>query len=52
MGKKIKKLKINFEIVFLMIFAGLFLFLALADPWEHKINHHFPYSYLASDEFT
>lgn len=41
----------NLEWIIILLFAVVFLFLALAEPWEHKIVHPFPYSYLASDAF-
>ncbi len=47
----ISKIKVNFEVLLIIIFAGVFLYLALGEPWEHKISHPFPYSYLASDAF-
>ena len=45
------KLKINFEVLLILIFSAVFLFLAISEPWDHKITHPFPYSYLASDAF-
>ncbi len=39
------------ETIFLLIFIGTMLWIGLADSWGHKIQHDFPYSYLASDTF-
>ena len=39
------------ETVFLLIFLAIMLWIGLADSWGHKIEHDFPYSYLASDTF-
>lgn len=39
------------EIIFLLIFSGIMLWIGLADSWGHKIEHDFAYSYLASDTF-
>ncbi|MBI4140279.1 hypothetical protein HY485_00420 [Candidatus Woesearchaeota archaeon] len=39
------------EAAFLLIFVGIMLWIGIADTWGHKIQHPFPYSYLASDTF-
>src|SRR3989338_5768107 len=39
------------ETAFVLILAGTLLWIGLADSWGHKIQHQFPYSYLASDTF-
>lgn len=39
------------ETTFLIIFIGILLWIGLADSWDHKIKHDYPYSYLASDTF-
>lgn len=43
--------KLKFEVILLTLFVSIFLFLAISEPWGHKISHPFPYSYLASDAF-
>ncbi len=45
------KLNLNMEYATLLIFIGLFIYLGLANPWDNKLSHSFPYSYLASDAF-
>lgn len=45
------KLKINLEAIFLLIFIITFLTLGLANKWDNRIKHDFPYSYGASDAF-
>ncbi|MBI2139372.1 hypothetical protein HYU14_00490 [Candidatus Woesearchaeota archaeon] len=46
-----KKRLFDFEAGLIVIFSIVFLFIALGQPWQHKIEHEFPTSYLASDAF-
>ena len=39
------------ETIFLLAFIGTMFWIGIADSWGHKIQHDFPYSYLASDTF-
>lgn len=39
------------ETIFILIFVGIMLWIGLADSWGHRIQHSYPYSYLASDTF-
>lgn len=41
----------DLEKPFLAVFFGVLLFLGVSNLWDHKIEHEFPYSYLASDTF-
>lgn len=45
------KIKLDMEKVFLIFFFGLFLFLGNGFLFEHRLNHEYPYAYLASDAF-
>ncbi len=44
-------LKPSIEKVFLFIVFFLLLWLGLANLWDHRIKHDFPYGYMASDTF-
>lgn len=41
----------NLEKPYLLVFFGLMLFLGVSNLWDHRLQHEFPYSYLASDTF-
>ena len=41
----------NLEKPYLLIFFGVMLFLGISNLWDHRIQHEFPYGYLASDTF-
>ncbi len=47
-------LKIKFkhiEILYLILIFGLLMYVSVGTLWDHKIEHDFPYGYLASDGF-
>ena len=44
-------MKFNLEKIFLIVFFTVFLFISVANLWDHKLNHDFPFAYLASDTF-
>ena len=39
------------EKVFLVVVFGLMLFLGFSNLWDYRLQHEFPYSYMASDAF-
>src|SRR3989344_8013828 len=39
------------ELVVLLFFSGALLWVGIGDIWGHRINHEFPYAYLATDTF-
>ena len=41
----------NLEKPYLLIVFGVLLFLGVANLWDHRIQHEFPYGLLASDTF-
>ncbi|MCH8004061.1 MAG: hypothetical protein IH934_05525 [Nanoarchaeota archaeon] len=41
----------NLEKPYLLIVFGVLLFLGVANLWDHRIQHEFPYGYFASDTF-
>ncbi len=41
----------DLEKPFLAVFFILLLFLGVSNLWDHKLQHDFPYSYMASDTF-
>ncbi len=43
--------KVNLEILLIIIFSTVFLYLAIGEPWDHRVVHPFPYAYGASDAF-
>ncbi|MBD3164421.1 hypothetical protein GF323_04425 [Candidatus Woesearchaeota archaeon] len=45
------KAKLNLEGIFLVVFFFFLLWAGLAALWDHRINHDFPYAYMASDGF-
>lgn len=45
------KLKLDFEKIYLIIIFFFILWAGVANLWDYKINHDFPFSYMASDTF-
>ncbi len=43
--------KLDFEKIFLFLVFFLLLWLGLANLWDNRIKHDFPYGYMASDTF-
>ena len=43
--------KMNIEKPYLLLFFGLMLFLGVSNLMDHRVQHDFPYAYLASDTF-
>ena len=41
----------NLEKPYLAIVFGALLFLGISNLWDHRLQHEFPYGYLASDTF-
>ncbi|MEK6943341.1 MAG: hypothetical protein AABX00_04730 [Nanoarchaeota archaeon] len=41
----------NIEKPYLLLFFGLMLFLGVSNLMDHRVQHDFPYAYLASDTF-
>lgn len=46
-----KKLRINFEHIFLIAFIALFLYYGCSDLFDNRLKHENPYGYFASDAF-
>jgi|TARA_Y100000310_G_scaffold336415_1_gene420885 hypothetical protein len=45
------KIKLDLEKIFLILFFALFLFLGNGSLFDNRLQHDFPYGYLASDTF-
>src|SRR3989344_5410508 len=50
-GKSKMAFKLNLELILLLIFIPVFLHISIANSWDNKLSHPFPYSYMASDAF-
>jgi len=48
---QVVKIKLDFEKIFLIIFFGLFLYLESGFLFDNRLQHDYPYAYLASDAF-
>lgn len=45
------QIKLDLEKIFLILFFGVFLLLGNGYLFDHKLQHDFPYAYMASDAF-
>ena len=48
---KVAKIKLDLEKIFLALFFGVFLLLGNGFLFGHRLQHDYPYAYLASDAF-